>query len=112
MWETRAKKGSLLAYGWFDKMFYHTAREAGPPRASLPIQSETHDLFVSNVRPHLQYWCMPPHQGCGEGPDWYVVHRRSSAEPGEGNRILEIYEFYEYNVTGYDPEKCDGGLFA
>jgi hypothetical protein len=26
--------------------------------------------------------------------------------------MLEIYEVYEYKVTGYDPETCDGVLFA
>jgi hypothetical protein len=30
----------------------------------------------------------------------------------KGYRILEIYELYEYNVTRYDPETREGGLFA
>ena len=27
-------------------------------------------------------------------------------------RILEIHELFEYNVTRYDPETREGGLFA
>ena len=30
----------------------------------------------------------------------------------KGYRILEIYELNEYNVTRYDPETREGGLFA
>jgi len=30
----------------------------------------------------------------------------------KGYRILEIQELYEYNVTKYDPESREGGLFA
>jgi len=30
----------------------------------------------------------------------------------KGYRILEIHEVYEYNVTRYDPETREGGLFA
>ena len=30
----------------------------------------------------------------------------------KGYRLLEIHEFYEYNVTKYDPETRECGLFA
>ena len=30
----------------------------------------------------------------------------------KGYRILEIHEVYEYQVTRYNPETGDGGLFA
>jgi hypothetical protein len=29
-----------------------------------------------------------------------------------GYRILELYELYEYNVTSYDPETREGGLYG
>jgi len=34
------------------------------------------------------------------------------AARAEGYRILEVHELYEYNVTRYDPETREGGLFA
>ena len=30
----------------------------------------------------------------------------------KGYRILEIYEVYEYQVTQYNPETCEGGVFV
>jgi len=30
----------------------------------------------------------------------------------KGYRILEIYEVYEYQVTPYNPETGEGGLFV
>jgi len=30
----------------------------------------------------------------------------------KGYRILEIYEVYEYQVTQYNPETGEGGLFV
>jgi hypothetical protein len=30
----------------------------------------------------------------------------------KGYKVIEIYEVYEYNVTQYDPESKQGGLFA
>jgi len=30
----------------------------------------------------------------------------------KGYRILEIYEVYEYQVTQYNPETAEGGLFV
>ena len=30
----------------------------------------------------------------------------------EGYKFLEVYELYEYKVTRYDLETCEGGLLA
>jgi len=30
----------------------------------------------------------------------------------ERYKILEMFEVYEYKVTRYDPETCEGGLFV
>jgi len=30
----------------------------------------------------------------------------------KGYRILQIYEVYEYQVTQYNPETAEGGLFV
>jgi len=30
----------------------------------------------------------------------------------KGDRVLEIYEVYEYQVTQYSPEAGEGGLFV
>ena len=39
-------------------------------------------------------------------------HRRDRLAVDKGYKILEILEIYEYQVTRYDPEAGNGGLFA
>ena len=41
---------------------------------------------------------------------WVIDDVRLALE--KGYWILEIYEYCEYNVTRYDPENREGGLFA
>ena len=41
---------------------------------------------------------------------WVMVEVRLAVE--KGYRILEIYEVYEYQVTQYNPETGEGGLFV
>ena len=41
---------------------------------------------------------------------WVVDEVRSAVE--RGYRVLEIHKFYEYQVTRYDPETCEGGHFT
>ena len=41
----------------------------------------------------------------------WVIHEVRLAVQ-KGYRILEIYELYEYNVTRYDPETREDGLFV
>ena len=41
---------------------------------------------------------------------WIVDEVRAAVE--RGYRVLKIHEFYEYEVTRYDPETCEGGHFA
>ena len=37
---------------------------------------------------------------------------RGTVGRGKCYRILEIYEVYEYQVTQYSPETCEGGHFV
>jgi len=46
---------------------------------------------------------------CLEGT-WVIVQIRLAVD--KGYKILEILEVYEYQVTRYDPETGNGGLFA
>ena len=46
---------------------------------------------------------------CLEGT-WTIDEIRLAVD--KGNKILEILEVYEYQVTWYDPETGNGGLFA
>jgi len=46
---------------------------------------------------------------CLEGT-WVIDEVRLAVD--KGYKILEILEFYEYQVTRYDPETGNGGLFA
>jgi hypothetical protein len=41
---------------------------------------------------------------------WIVDEVRAAVD--RGYRVLKIHEFYEYQVTRYDPETCEGGHFA
>ena len=49
-----------------------------------------------------------------EGPDWYVGQLRSANLPYRSGLLffLEIYVLYDYNVTRYEPETLENGLFA
>ena len=42
----------------------------------------------------------------------HMGHRRDRLAVDKGYKILEILEIYEYQVTRYDPEAGNGGLFA
>ena len=41
---------------------------------------------------------------------WVIDEARLALQ--KGYRILEIHELYECNVTRYDPETPEGGVFA
>ena len=55
---------------------------------------------------------MKAYRGCGVGLDWYMCNGRGAVDRGKGYRILEIYVVYEYQVTQYNPETGEGGLFG
>jgi len=42
--------------------------------------------------------------------NWVIDEVRLAVE--KGYKVLEIYEVYEYQVTQYNPETGEGGLFV
>ena len=55
---------------------------------------------------------MPTYRGCEAGLDVYMGDGRGAFSCGSVYRILEIYEFYEYQFTHYNPETGEVGLFV
>ena len=98
------RHGSLLVYGWPNKMFYPSTREVVSSSASFPSQSVTHVLSVANFCPNL-------HTG-------KCCHTTEEKRPLTGKcvidgvrlavqkvyNILEVYEVNEY-VTRHDPKR-------
>ena len=55
---------------------------------------------------------MRARDGCRKGPDVYVGHRRSQVGRAKVYEVIESFEVYEYDVTQYDPQTGQGGLFV
>ena len=78
-------------------------------RAPLPRQSETHVLSVPNFCPNGEC-CHNTDEKRALTGTWVIEELRLAVQ--KGYRILEIHELYEYNVTRYDAETLDSGLFV
>jgi len=55
---------------------------------------------------------MNAYRGCRSGLDGYVGYVRGEVGRGKGVPVLQIYEVYEYQVTQYNPETGEVGLFV
>jgi len=69
-------------------------------------------LFRSCVQEHnttIEYQHLRDAERCLEGT-WMIDDVRLAVH--RGHKVLEIQEFYQYEVTQYDPHTGEGGLFA
>jgi len=58
------------------------------------------------------YGGMPAYRECGAGLDGDMGDGRGSLAVEKGYRILETHKVYQYDVTQYNPESGEGGLFV
>ena len=78
------------------------------------VRVETHDIHILDSLVFL-YFIVEPH-GLRPSPiqsvtgTWVMDEVRMAVE--KVYRILDVYEIYEYQVTQYNPETGEGGLFV
>jgi hypothetical protein len=86
-----------------------TAHEPLSPRPTIQIRQETVILPVSNMSPRTQRQERIQHRSDAERyleGTWVIDEVRLAVD--KGYKILEILEFYEYEVTCYDPATANG----
>jgi hypothetical protein len=76
------------------------------------MQQKTSILFVQVLRRGAEYVGLYTRFGCRKSSSrhWVVDEVRLAVDKGE--RLMEVYEFYEYEITQYDPTTGEGGLFV